>query len=101
MQDVYHRRAQLCRHEAEATSDALTKQTWLQMADAWAKLAERDQGQGCSPEAADRAAVVIPIEFPYGQPLSPDDLDMIRRQIEEMDHIDAIDPDIPGIVARN
>jgi hypothetical protein len=43
----------------------------------------------------------MPIEFLDGRPLSPEDLDMIRRQIEGMDHIGAIHPDIRGIVARN
>jgi hypothetical protein len=44
----------------------------------------------------------MPIEFLHGRPLSPEDLEMIRRQIEEgCDVIAAIDPEIRGIVARN
>jgi hypothetical protein len=44
----------------------------------------------------------MPMEFLHGRPLSPEDLEMIRRQIEEgAEVIAAIDPEIRGIVARN
>jgi microsomal dipeptidase-like Zn-dependent dipeptidase len=45
--------------------------------------------------------ISMPMEFLQGRPLSPDDLEMIRRQIEELDHIGAVDDEIRGIVARN
>jgi hypothetical protein len=42
------------------------------------------------------------MEFLHGRPLSPEELDMIRQQIEEgFDNIAEIDPEIRGIVARN
>ena len=43
----------------------------------------------------------MPIEFYKGRPLDPDELEAIRQQIEEFDTIDAIDPEIRGIVERN
>jgi hypothetical protein len=44
----------------------------------------------------------MPIEFLYGRPLNPEELDMIRQQIESgFDQIAVIDPGIRGIVARN
>jgi hypothetical protein len=44
----------------------------------------------------------MPIEFLHGRPLEPDELEMIRRQIETgFDQIAVIDPEIRGIVARN
>jgi hypothetical protein len=43
----------------------------------------------------------MPIEFLHGRPLSPEELEMIRQQIEEFDHIGAVDPESRGIVARN
>jgi hypothetical protein len=44
----------------------------------------------------------MPIEFLHGRPLSPEELEMIRRQIEEgFDNIAEVDPEIRGIVARN
>jgi hypothetical protein len=43
-----------------------------------------------------------PMEFLHGRPLSPEDLEMIRRQIEEgAEVIAAVDNEIRGIVARN
>ena len=43
----------------------------------------------------------MPMEFLHGRPLSPEDLEMIRRQIEEgFEVIAAVDPEIRGIVAR-
>jgi hypothetical protein len=42
------------------------------------------------------------IEFLHGRPLSPEELEMLRQQIEEgFDNIAEVDPEIPGIVARN
>jgi hypothetical protein len=43
----------------------------------------------------------MPIEFLHGRPLSPEELELIREQIESLDHIGAVDPEIRGIVARN
>lgn len=43
----------------------------------------------------------MPIEFLHGRPLGPDELDMIRQQIEGFDTIEAIDPEVRGIVERN
>jgi hypothetical protein len=40
-------------------------------------------------------------EFMFGRPLSPEELDMIREQIESMDDITAIDDEVRGIVERN
>jgi hypothetical protein len=36
----------------------------------------------------------------FGRPLSPEELDMIREQIESMDDITAIDDEVRGIVER-
>jgi hypothetical protein len=43
----------------------------------------------------------MPMEFLYGRPLSPDDLEMIRRQVQEFEVIAVVDDEIRGIVARN
>jgi hypothetical protein len=43
----------------------------------------------------------MPIEFLHGRPLAPDELDMIRQQIESFDTIEAIDPAVHAIVKRN
>jgi hypothetical protein len=44
----------------------------------------------------------MPIEFLHGRPLAPEELENIRQQIESgFDTIEAIDPEIRGIVARN
>src|SRR5258706_3707989 len=52
------------------------------------------------PPAA-RWSKTMPMEFLHGRPLSPEDLEMIRRQIEEgFEVIAAVDPEIRGIVAR-
>jgi hypothetical protein len=37
----------------------------------------------------------------HGRPLDPDELDSIRQQIEDFDTIEAIDPEVRGIVKRN
>jgi hypothetical protein len=43
-----------------------------------------------------------PMEFLHGRPLGPEDLEMIRRQIEEgAEVMAAVDNEIRGIVARN
>jgi hypothetical protein len=39
-------------------------------------------------------------EYLHGRPLSPNDLEMIRQQIEE-DHLVDVDDEIRGIVGRN
>jgi hypothetical protein len=43
----------------------------------------------------------MPMEFFDGRRLSPDDLDVIRREIEALDSIDVVDDGIRGLVARN
>src|SRR5260370_11668603 len=44
----------------------------------------------------------MPMEFLHGRPLSPEELEMLRQQIEEgFDNIAEVDPEIRGIVARN
>jgi len=43
----------------------------------------------------------MPMEFLHGRPLSPEDLERIRLEIESFDNIDVIDDEIRGIVARN
>jgi hypothetical protein len=44
----------------------------------------------------------MPIEFLHGLPLGPEELQIIRRQIEEgFDNIADVDDEIRGIVARN
>jgi len=41
-------------------------------------------------------------EFLHGRPLSPEELEMLRQQIEEgYDNIAEVDDEIHGIVARN
>jgi hypothetical protein len=41
------------------------------------------------------------MEFLHGRPLSPEELDIIRQQLEELDDVTAIDPEVRGIVERN
>jgi hypothetical protein len=43
----------------------------------------------------------MPMEFLNGRPLSPEDLEMIRSELESLDDINAVDDEIRGIVARN
>jgi len=44
----------------------------------------------------------MPIEFLHGRPLSPEELEMLRRQIEEgFDNTSDVDDEIRTIVARN
>jgi hypothetical protein len=43
----------------------------------------------------------MPTEHLHGLPLEPEDLEMIRAHIEESETIEAIDPEIRAIVARN
>ena len=46
-------------------------------------------------------STAMPIEFLHGRPLSPEELEMIRRDIDAFDDIGAVDDEIRGIVARN
>jgi hypothetical protein len=41
------------------------------------------------------------MEFYQGRPLEPEELEAIRQQIEQFDTIEAIDPEMRGIVERN
>ncbi len=41
------------------------------------------------------------MEFLHGRPLEPEELETIRQQLEEFDTVEAIDPEVRGIVARN
>jgi hypothetical protein len=41
------------------------------------------------------------MEFLHGRPLGPEELDTIRQQLEEMDDVTAIDPEVRAIVERN
>jgi hypothetical protein len=43
----------------------------------------------------------MPIEFLHGHTLSPEGVEMIRREIESFNDIGAVDDEIRGIVARN
>jgi hypothetical protein len=40
-------------------------------------------------------------EFMFGRPLSPEQLEFIRTQIEAMDDIGAVTDEVRGIVERN
>jgi hypothetical protein len=53
------------------------------------------------PPAARWSGRDMPMEFLQGRPLSPEELEMIRRQLESLDDIGAVDDEIRGIVARN
>ena len=53
------------------------------------------------PPAARRSKSVMPMEFLHDRPLGPEELEMIRRELESMDGIGAVDDEIRGIVARN
>jgi len=53
------------------------------------------------PPAARWSKSRMPIEFLHGRPLSPEELEMIRRELESLDDIGAVDDEIRGIVARN
>jgi hypothetical protein len=46
-------------------------------------------------------AMSEPIEYLHGQPLTAEDLEMLRRQIESLDSIEIIDEEIRAIVARH
>jgi hypothetical protein len=43
----------------------------------------------------------MPIEFLNGRPLSPEDLERNRMEIESFDDIAAVNDEIRGIVKRN
>ena len=53
------------------------------------------------PPVARWSKSVMPMEFLHGRPLSPEELEMIRRELESLDDIGAVDDEIRGIVARN
>ena len=58
-------------------------------------------GLHAAPPAA-RCSKSMPMEFLHGRPLSPEELEMLREQIEEgFDNIAEVDDEIRGIVARN
>ena len=49
-----------------------------------------------------RVGLHVPMEVLHGRPLSPEELEMIRRQIEEgIEVMAAVDDEIRGSVARN
>jgi hypothetical protein len=43
----------------------------------------------------------MPVEFLNGRPLSPDELDQLRLEIESFDDISAVSDEVRGIVKRN
>ena len=43
----------------------------------------------------------MPMEFLHGRPLEPEELEIMRQQLEEFDTVEVIDPEVRGIVARN
>jgi hypothetical protein len=44
----------------------------------------------------------MPMEFLRGRPLTPDELEMLRLQLESgFDQIDRVEPEVYGIVRRN
>jgi hypothetical protein len=44
----------------------------------------------------------MPVEFLHGRALSPEELEMLRQQIEDgFENIAEVDDEIRGIVARN
>lgn len=43
----------------------------------------------------------MPIEFYQGRLVGPEKLESIRQQIEQFDTIEAIDPEMRGIVERD
>ena len=53
------------------------------------------------PAARWKQKCYAPNRVPARSPLSPEDLEMIRREIESFDDIGAVDDEIRGIVARN
>ena len=53
------------------------------------------------PPAARWSKSAMPMEFLHGRPLSPEELEMIRRELGSLDDIGAVDDEIRGIVARN
>ncbi len=57
-------------------------------------------GLHATPPAA-RWSKSMPMEFLHDRPLSPEELEMIRREIESFEDIGVVDDEIRGIVARN
>lgn len=44
----------------------------------------------------------MPIEFLHGRQLAPEELELLRMQLESgFDHIEAVDPELYGMVERN
>jgi hypothetical protein len=43
----------------------------------------------------------MPVEFLFGRPLSPVEIEIIRQQIESMDDITDIDEELRGFVERH
>jgi hypothetical protein len=77
--------------QKRAAEEAARKET-LQVVERWLHAA---------PPAA-RWSKRMPVEFLHGRPLSPEELEMLREQIEEgFDNIAEVDPESRGIVARN
>jgi hypothetical protein len=60
-----------------------------------------DTGPHARPAVARWSKSIMPMEFLNGRPLSPEELEMIRRKLESSDDIAAVDDEIRGIVARN
>jgi hypothetical protein len=54
---------------------------------------------GAAPAGVRKAG--LPKEFMFGRPLGPEELEIIRSQIEAMDDITAIDDELRGLVERN
>jgi hypothetical protein len=52
------------------------------------------------PPVARWSKSVMPMEFLHGRPLSPEELEMIRRELESLDNIGSVD-EVRGIVAHN
>jgi hypothetical protein len=98
--------------EAGDADAAIEKAAKAFKADAWRdRLAVLMVSGQCADAGAHRVAFcaagremeqTMPIEFLHGRPLSSEELEMIRQQIEEgFDNIAEVDDEIRGIVARN
>ena len=58
-------------------------------------------GLHAAPPAARWSKSPMPMELPHGRPFSPEELELIREQIEALDDVGAVDDEIRGIVARH
>ena len=68
----------------------------------WGEREDLPFGERFRPSTPVRGKVIMPIELLHGRPVSPEELEMLRQQIEEgFDNIVGIDDEIRGIVARN